>query len=349
MDDQLSYGMSDGEEAPEEQREDTGSRLVPARPEAGGGGSFKDGLPWKWIVLGAVGLTVVVGGYWLNRKQEADTLRAQILRTHDDPRIAQVRERYGALRGHVEQWVTTEAARTPTRLVDPRLRVSALGSGAGLYLRVKARDVRDAAGVKRAALGMESDAITRCLGVAPASVRGLYERGGVLDEDFWEQVRHTDDVFGLRVEDEQLRNRMRTDLPALVPLLASQWLLVVIERGDNRRDAPVDVYLWDLRANVQLLAMRTQANGILIPVRVNVPGAPPSPHVTPQLHSGGANDCSIAAQVKEATGEPVVDFGSDVDRVMAPPDAGAGDAAAPDAGAPDAGDAGAPRQAAAHS
>lgn len=306
----------------EDENDDSGARLAPARPEAREASGFRQRLPWRWIVLGTVLLTVVVGGYQLNKKQEADALRGQLLRTHDH-QLAPLAERYFALRHRIEGWAVREAGRTPTRFVDPRLRVSALGSGSGLYLRVRASAVHDAATLQTAARGMESDAITRCLGVVPASVRGLYERGTILEPGFWDDVRQTDDVFTLRVKDDQLRNHMRGDLPALSSLLQSQWLLVALERGENRRDAPVDVYLWDLRANVQLLAIRTQANGILIPVRVNVPGAPPSPHVTPQLHSGGANDCSIAAQVKEATGEPVVDFGSDLDHAMERPDAGA--------------------------
>jgi hypothetical protein len=170
---------------------------------------------------------------------------------------------------------------------------------------------------------MESDAITRCLGVAPASARSLYALRGFLGPELVERANATTDVMGLRVIDDELRRRIARDLPPVGNLLRSDWFLLVLERGENRRDHPVDVYLWDLHSDRQLLAVRTRADGVLVPVRIAMPGAGNAPR--PAASTGGANDCSIAAQVKELTGEPAARFGAALEVPAAAADAGVAD------------------------
>lgn len=310
-----------------------GGRLEAARPDTGDDErAFAHRLPWKWIVGGCVVVTLVLGGYWFKREAEADALRAQILRVANGD-LQQIGERFTTFLDKIETLVIAEARRSePERFVDSRLRIASLGSGQGLYLRVNAEDATDPIKLAAAAQLMEGDAITRCLGVAPASARSLYALKGFLGPELVERANATTSVMGLRVIDDELRRRMVRDLPPVANLLQSDWFLLVLQRGENRRDHPVDVYLWDLRTNRRLLAVRTRANGMLVPVRIELPGVTPGPRLRQNLRSGGANDCSIAAQVKELTGEPSTTFGASIDAFAAAvPDGGVSDGAVVDA------------------
>jgi hypothetical protein len=317
--------------------------LEPATPDTGDEErAFAQRLPWKWLVSGAVLVALILGAYWFKRDAEANALREQILRVNSGE-LAQIGARFTTFLGKIEGLVTAEARRSePEQFVDPRLRMASLGTGQGLYLRVHAIDATDPEKLAAAAMEMEGDAITRCLGVAPASARSLYALKGFLGPELAERANATTSVMGLRVIDDELRRRMVRDLPPVANLLQSDWFLLVLERGENRRDHPVDVYLWDLRRNQRLLSVRTHPNGILVPVRIELPGVTPGPRVTQNLRSGGATDCSIAAQVKELTGEPVTTFGASAEAFAAPepPDGGAVDAEPPR----DVGDAGAGRE-----
>jgi hypothetical protein len=290
-------------------------RLRPAKPdpeELEGRPAYMPTIPWKWAVLAVVVGAGVYFGYQYREAARADAMRDQILATHEE-HLAPIVDRYRTFRTRIEDW-TIEAATAgePERWADPRLRISGLHGGEGLYLRLTAEDARSREGVARGARAMREDALTRCLGIAPASARGLFENGEFLMPEWLEQVREEPDYLRLRVLDEQLARNMSVDVPIVANLLRAEYFLLVIQQGENRRDAPVDVYLWDLRENRQLLRTRIQARGVLIPVRIDrmLPGvqvqaAPGVPATT----SGGAHDCSIAAQIKAITGDSAVEVG----------------------------------------
>lgn len=306
--------VSDEKEIPGE--EPSSPRLRAAKPdpeELEGRPGYMPTIPWKWAVLGVVILAGIYFGYQYREGARADAMRAQILSTHEE-HLAPIVERYRTFRARIEDW-TIEAASAgePERWSDPRLRISGLHGGEGLYLRLTAEDAASREGVVRGALAMREDALTRCLGIAPASARGLFENGEFLMPEWLEQVREEPDFLRLRVLDEQLARNMAVDVPVVSNLLRAEYFLLVIQQGENRRDAPVDVYLWDLRENRQLLRTRIQARGVLIPVRIDrmLPGVDvqAAPGV-PAMTSGGAHDCSIAAQIKAVTGDSAVEVGT---------------------------------------
>lgn len=293
------------------------SPLKPARPdpeELEGRPDYMPRLPWKWALVAVLGIAGVYYGYQHRETARADAMRAQILATHEE-RLAPLIERYRAFREQIEDW-TMEAASAgePERWVDPRLRIAGLHGGDGLYLRLRASDATSREGIERGARAMREDAITRCLGIAPASARGLYESGSFLMPSWLESVRSESDFMRLRVVDEQLARHLAVDVPVVANLLSAQYFLLIIQQGENRRDAPVDVYLWDLREHAQLLRARIQARGVLVPVRIDrlLPGVDvqPAPGV-PTTTSAGAHDCSIAAQIKALTGDAPVEVGAD--------------------------------------
>ncbi|MBX7191072.1 MAG: hypothetical protein K1X94_03390 [Sandaracinaceae bacterium] len=334
--------VSDPEDLPSGD-EPSSPRLRAAKPdpeELEGRPAYMPSIPWKWALVAVLALAGVYFGYQYREGARADAMREQILTTHEE-HLAPIVERYRTFRTRIEDW-TMEAANAgePERWSDPRLRISGLHGGEGLYLRLHAEDATSREGVERGGRAMREDAITRCLGIAPASARGLFENGEFLMPSWLDQVREEPDYLRLRVLDEQLARNMSVDVPIVANLLRAQYFLLVIEQGENRRDAPVDVYLWDLRENRQLLRTRVQARGVLIPVRIDrmLPGVQvqDAPGV-PAMTSGGAHDCSIAAQIKAITGDSVVEVGQDTIEALreaaeAQPSASDSDAGTPSAG-----------------
>jgi hypothetical protein len=249
-------------------------------------------------------LATVVGGYLLNRERKLSDLRSQIIEAHTQG-LAEPARRYLAFRDRLEAMILAAAHKPPDRYADSRLRITGLRAGKGLYLRLAAKDAGSKQAIRKGAARMEGDAIPPCLGVAPASARGLWEKGEFLTPEWLTQTRKSDSVMGLRVTDEVLRRHIKVDLPTLLNLLRSDWFMLVLQQGDNRRQHPVDVFLWNLRGDEQLLRGRIQASGALMPIRVRLKDAPPSPALDPdRLKDGAADDCSIAAQIKELAGVP---------------------------------------------
>ena len=338
--------VSDHEESPtlpeSTEREEAKPRVLKAatvEPEYEAGASYLPKLPWKWLVLAVVIGAGIYYGYQYRERARATAMREQILSTHEQA-LAPIVDRYRTFRERISNW-TLEAVNggEPERWSDARLRVAGLHSGDGLYLRVRASDVTDAASLENAARAMDQDAITRCLGIAPSSARGLYENGSFLMPEFLDTVRDEPDFLRLRVIDEALSHNISVDVPIISTLLRSQYFLLVVQRGENRREEPVDVFLWDLGENRQLLRARIQARGLLIPVRIDrmIPGtqvarAPGVPSTT----SGGANDCSIASQIRAITGDSAAEVGAQaVGALMAAEEAQTSDAGATsDAGVP---------------
>ena len=232
--------------------------------------------------------------------------------TLHESELSEVSERYLGFRRRLEELVMqAHEAGEPESWADPRLNISGLRSGEGLYLRIPADWADSSERIEGAALAMERDAITRCLGLAPASVRGLYEKGFFLTPEWVDQVRNEDSMMELRVLDDQLGRHIQVDAPVVLSMMQADWFLLVLQQGESRRDAPVDVYLWDLRRSRQLLRARIQGRGLLVPVRLRFEGTNPAPAPgRPDVRSGGATDCSIASQIRALTGGEPLDFES---------------------------------------
>jgi hypothetical protein len=284
--------------------------LRPARPDAEDQAeqSYMPKLPWKWILGVAVFLGVAIAIYQNRQREEASALRSAILNSYQGE-LAPVVARYKALSGKVHGLANWAANREgPVSYADPRLDLDALHKGKGLYLRVGVKDARKGrTELAAAAAEMFPDAIARCLGLAPASAAELLARGSFLEPGWLDRTGSGAGVMKLRVVAEELRQRTKRDLPAVAEALHSQWFLLVLERGETRRDAPVDVYLWDLRKDQLLLSKRVQADGALVAARVAVAGVKPG-HYASGAQTGAAQDCSIASQLRAMTGSAATTF-----------------------------------------
>jgi hypothetical protein len=285
--------------------------LRPARPEVEDERpAYMPKVAWKWI-LGVVGflvLSFVV--HQMRERQEADTLRASLLEARNKE-LAPIVARYEDITTKVRKH-TRDAARQPRTetSVDPRLRLDALGSSKGPYLRLEESQIPLAGKLDEAKLDETSDAIARCLGLAPLPAGELLARGSFLLPDWIKQAEEAESLMKLRVVAEELKQRSERDLPFVIEALQAQWFLLVIERGANRRDGPVDVYLWDLRNDQLLLRTRTEAAGALVSARIAVEGVKPG-HYASGAQTGAAQDCSIAAQLRSLSGGQAAAFASE--------------------------------------
>lgn len=311
-------------------------RLIPARPDGGGEGKppWAPRVPWLWILFGVGAITLFFGSYWLRQQQKADVLRTSIVEAYDQ-RIEPAAKRYRAFRRQLEGWIM-DAARTEEleTYVDPRLEISGLHGARGLYARIREENAEDPESIAYAMARWTPDAITRCLGLAPGSARTFYETGAFLTTDYIDAIRDETSLARLEVMDDELRRRFERDLPAVLEALRADYFLLAVVRGDDRSEDPVDVYLWNLRGEESLLLrVRAKARGALLPVRI-APGGGDVP--APKINAGGAVDCSIAAQVKAAAGEPALEVGSAVEALQGRDEDAGGDAAAGEGAASDA-------------
>jgi len=268
-------------------------------------------MPWKTALVVILGIVGVFAFYTIRQDRRKEALRQQMLDLHES-QLTDVAERYMAYRGRLEGLIMQAAeAGEPESWADPRLNLSGLRGGEGLYLRIRIEATESAETIEAGALGMDGDAITRCLGLSPMSMRGLYEKGEFLTPEYLEDLRGEEDMMALRVLDDQLGRHIQVDAPVLISMMQADWFMLVIQRGESRRDHPVDVFLWDLARDQQLLRARVQGRGLLVPVRLRFEGVTPSRAPgRPQVRSGGATDCSIASQIRELTGEEAIDFDS---------------------------------------
>ncbi len=285
--------------------------LRPARPEPDGEKpAYMPRLPWKWIGSLGLFLALAIGFYNVRQFEEAAALRAVILRAHKHD-LGPIVSRFEELVGKINGWtVAASHENAVVAYVDPRLNLDALHKGKGLYMRLRATEARTPHGIISGLQAASPDAIARCLGLAPASVGELYARGSFLTSKWIEQADKAEGVMKLRVIAEEIRQRSQRDLPFVVETVRSDWFMLALERGENRRDAPVDVYLYDLRSDKLLLRSRVKAQGALIAARIAVNGVKPGTYAS-GAQTGAAADCSIAAGVRAMTGASQNDFAAE--------------------------------------
>lgn len=312
--------------------EDEIPELRPARPDLEGGKSpgYMPKLPWKWIGGIGVFLTLSIGTCQMRERQEVAALKNTVVSAHRN-QLGPLVARYQDVLAKIYRNTKGAAQRRVETFVDPRLKLDVLGSSKGIYLRLKGKDATSPEQIANAGLDMQPDAIGRCLGLTTVWFPELYAHGTFLEQRFIKQAEDADTVMKLRVVAEELRQRSERDLPFVAEALKAQWFMLVLERGENRRDAPVDVYLWDLRSDALLLSARAQADGVLVSARIAVSGTTPGQYASGQ-QSGAAQDCSIAAKLRSVAGEGGgAAFGSEPPtprEALTPGDAGAAQGAA---------------------
>lgn len=286
---------------------DVDEDLEPARYEANDGEAktFAPRFPWHWLLLAVLVPAAVAGSYLYREGRAVDALREQVA----DQYAREVEPDARRLRGFrqkLEELITQAAASEPRTHADERLRFANLHDAKGVYLRLRAADAHSAEDIERGSRRMMPDAFTRCLGVAPTSLRGLFLRSDFVSTEWPEQLREANTRLRLRVIRDELTRHVRRDLPLLTDLMDADYFLLTLEQEDGA----FDVFLWDLQHGQELLSTRARPSGLLLPVRVDLPGIPDGPRYRRSPHPVGAQECSIAGHVKVLTHEDTMSFGS---------------------------------------
>lgn len=303
------------------------SDLKPAHPDPLEPG-YRLRLPWPWIV-GGVLLVAGLAIFQLVRSEREIAVERAAIEGSFDGELAPMVTRYREFRSKLEGWVVDAAkTRKVEDFVDPRLKIGALHKGNGVYLRIAKENALSPEAIDEAIRKMGKDAITRCLGVTPESLRAFYEAGEFLMPPWRERVQKEKSLERLKVLGDDLQTRVERDLPLVLESTQADYFLFALQHDATDRHAGLtDVYLYDLRTDELLLRKQAESKGKLIPARIVVAGVNPPPP-RPLSQSYVAGDCSIASQVKELTGEPTMDFGASmpakapeaqVDEQAAPP------------------------------
>ncbi|MEM9865950.1 MAG: hypothetical protein AAF938_30380 [Myxococcota bacterium] len=284
--------------------------LTPAVFEEDEERAFAPKRPWKWIGLGAAGLALVVGFYqWRDRSRQAQ-LRASIQAAFMGD-LGDAAQRVNGFRVKLEGWIQQVAPDVPENFVHPSFNLSGLHQASGVYLRMHADSVtEDPMSIRDSALTMEPDSIGSCLGLSPLSLRGLYERIEFLQPIWLEDAMAADTVLGLRVFQDELERRSERDVPLLLDIAEADYFMLVLQHGENRREHPVDVYVWDIKRDTLLLKGRVQSRGTLIPARIAI--GTHAGRARPLDQRAAVSDCSIAAQVREIAGRGGVEVESEM-------------------------------------
>jgi hypothetical protein len=276
-------------------------RLTPARPHSHSeSAGYLPKIPWRYALLATLALLIVIGGYTWKEQRKAVALRASILRVHQT-QLATAREAYLAARAKLERLIVSAANAPPENFVDPHLYLPGLRSGSGLYMRIPLAQAKSSPNIVAATKAMQPDTIPSCLGLSAVSARGLYETGAFLLPEFIADLQQQN-VMHLRVRDDMLSRHIRADLPSIMDMIHSQWFMLILEEGTNRRDEPVRAFVWDLAHDALLLRARVRSQGILITGHILSKGIGPNQTPAPNEHDAvAANDCSIAAAIKKTT------------------------------------------------
>ncbi|MCB9600616.1 MAG: hypothetical protein H6720_09700 [Sandaracinus sp.] len=282
--------------------------LEPAKYEVPKTRSFAPRFPWKWVLPIGLALVGFIGFYQWRERSRTHELKQAIAASYQG-NVVRVRERSEAFRALIEGWIEEAAAAPPENWADPRLDLAGLHHAEGIYLRLHESHVESREKIVEGAQTMEPDAITRCLGLSPVSLRGFYERLDVLDPAWMEEVERTDDVLRLRVLQEQLENRIVRDFPVMLDVARADYFMLTIQHGEDRQSAPVDVFMWDLQRRTPLLKARVQARGTYIPARIAI-GGHPTDGAQRLPERAGLVDCSIASLVRAVAGRPAAEVSS---------------------------------------
>jgi len=258
---------------------------------------------------------LLVLGYRWREQSKANDLKQSIASRYQGNAVP-VRERIEEFRERIEGWIAEVRDDEPETWANPRLNLAGLHRAQGVYLRIHESQMESPEDVERAAQRMAPDAITRCLGLAPVSLRGFYSKLEFFDEAWLEEVIASEDVLRLRVLEETLNNRLEQDVPLIMDTIHSSYFLLVVQHGENRREHPVDAYLWDLRRGELLLKTRVQSRGTLMNVRIGLTGDVVGGAPASAPERSGATDCSIASQIRAAAGDGL----AEVENTQPPPE-----------------------------
>lgn len=279
--------------------DDAGGPLtVPHAPGSVRSDRVPTGIRWGRALAVLLVVSAGAGVYTVNEWRKTEALRAEILRAY--------RRTVKAYRGPIDRLdrkivsKVRQAGRLwAGELHDPIFRVSALQNGTGYYVRIPRSRAGSDEAIRRAARKQHSDSFAGCLAVSPALFGRLLVLGDLIGKDFENKLLDAGNVARLRALDQDFALRARRDLPRLAEMLRPDYLIAVLDGAPGIHDA----YVWDLHSGRELLRARSGGRGDVLNVRWSGHGTVPSKRPADRTVVNTANDCAIAARVREVAGE----------------------------------------------
>jgi len=280
-------------------------QLKPARPdvdprEAAG---YAPKPPWRWAIALLGGFLFLLAGWWIYEYRSINSLTQMLIVAHNK-HLAQVRGRYSAFEDYLYRKIEHATQTSPQPLLDKALTLKRLRSTEGLYFTWDDSEALTRDALRQQISVAKMDALPSCLGIRPASVRGIYEHGDFLRKEWLSERMKGASLKRLEVTDYELRRRIRQDIPLLAGLLKSSWLLIVIRHKDSR-----DIWLWNLRTKEALLQQRVAVSGRVIQARLgsaqrNLRDAGDQRAASRNTALQSAQDCAVAADIRKLFESP---------------------------------------------
>ena len=249
-------------------------------------------MPWKVIalVISMIGLLVII--FRWQEHQRMEHLQNKLTRMHQ--RLAPDRSAYALLLGKMREVLASpnRGQRTaPTGSANLKL----MRAQKGLYARIPHH-----AGTKDQHLALvrvaPGDAVLSCLGVNATSVNDAIDQGQFLEKRWFAKEKQGASLMKLRVVEEEMRRRIKEDLPKVQEAIRAQWLLVV---KDDERGTAKQAEVWDLFQKKLIFATELKSRTQLIPLsyREGQRVGRKTPRST--IAEEKLDDCALGTQLKE--------------------------------------------------
>lgn len=317
---------------PKDERPKPGLRSIHEGREQRARGKYSRATP-NLLIYSAVAIIAILLGYRFFANRRLDEQRNDLL-----SKQRAVEQTLGAewfaLRDNLEK-ITVESATKwdGEDFVDADAKKWDFRSLPGLYLRLRVDDAKDAASIRKNAIGAMRDGFVGCLlrepntalarGEADAGVfaeqpwntRQAYTATRILNEEWVREVKDATDDLRLRVFEEQYRKAIETEIPLAIDLVKrAQFFLVVLDEDvpaakEKSDGGPITsealqlvphdgrIRIVNLKTNKDIVRMKAHAQGTAVSMAGTVSDPEAIEGITRQV-----NNCSMARQVERAIG-----------------------------------------------
>lgn len=277
--------------------------LKPARPDATPLAD-EDYMPRvRWKVWGGLLLALLgmAGAYLYTKERALSEERRALLEYYGKNAQAAVAP-FGKMKSTAEKLVLDALAKAgpAERFVQEGLNLEALYKAPGLYLRIgREASAQDVAALADATAAIPTDGVVSCLGASAKGAKDLFVRSVILDPSYTSRITEATDHHVLQAIELDMKKKIGRDVPDLVAMTGTQWLLLVKEVSANSEQSVFDVYLWDLPRSRLVLSNRVVTEGMMIPALNAVGGKAVGPRVQIDAQGSRAIDCAVASEIRQ--------------------------------------------------
>ena len=296
-------------------------------------GKYARGSPALWLSAVA-GLAAVLVAYHVISDRQLESAKGTLL-----SKERAVRDTVGAqwfpLRDAMEKLTLDSLANNAPDFIDPEAAHWDFRSAPGLYLRVRAAEVKDVESLRHAIASSKRDGFVACFLREPnaPAARGDADAGAfseqpwnwqkayaatrILTDDWAREVRESGDPLRLRVFEQQYDKAMAEEIPAAVDIIRRAQFFLLIVDEDSPDAHPADagapltladlesvghfarVSLTDLRSKKEIVRVRRSAEASFVFTGERAVQDPE----TLEAMKRQVNNCALAKEVDRAIRE----------------------------------------------